>query len=72
MSCHFLQFYKAFALPRRFLFQLISPEKKDYAKVAIPLSGCQGQALRVFEKKSPRLRSASGSIFFQKTLTAAK
>jgi hypothetical protein len=49
----------------------ILPEKKEYAKLAIPLTGSKGQALRVFEKKSPHLRFASGSIFFQKTLTAA-
>jgi len=51
--------------------QLLLPEKKEYAKVAITISGCQGQALRVFEKKSPHLRFAPGSIFFQKTLTSA-
>jgi hypothetical protein len=28
----------------------------------------QGRALRVFEKKSPHLRFAPGSIFFQKAL----
>jgi hypothetical protein len=47
------------------------PEKKEYAKLAISLTGSKGQALRVFGKKSPHLRYASGSIFFQKTLTAA-
>ena len=36
-----------------------------------PPTGSKGQALRVFEKKSPHRRYASGSIFFQKTLTAA-
>ncbi len=46
-------------------------EKKEYAKVAITLTGSKGQALRVFEKKSPHFRCASGSIFIQKTLTAA-
>jgi hypothetical protein len=47
------------------------PEKKEYAKLAITLTGSKGQALRVFEKKSPHLCYASGSIFFQKTLTTA-
>ena len=46
-------------------------KKKEYAKVAIPLTGSKGQALRVWIKKSPHLRYASGSIFFSKTLTAA-
>jgi hypothetical protein len=50
---------------------IFRPKKKEYAKLAIPLTGCKGQALRVFEKKSPHLRYATGSIFFQKTLTAA-
>jgi hypothetical protein len=42
--------------------QFFLPEKKEYAKIAIPLTGSKGQALRVFEKKSPHLRCASGSI----------
>jgi hypothetical protein len=45
--------------------------KKEHAKKTIPLTVCKGQALRVFEKKSPHLCYASGSIFYQKTLTAA-
>jgi len=52
-------------------FVIIPPKKKEYAKVAIPLTGSKGQALRVLRKKSPHLRCASGSIFFSKTLTAA-
>jgi hypothetical protein len=47
------------------------PEKKEYAKLAISLTVCKGQALRVLKKKSPHLRFAAGSIFFPKTLTAA-
>ena len=41
-------------------------EKKEYAKIAITLTVSKGQALRVFEKKSPHLRCASGSIFFRR------
>jgi hypothetical protein len=48
------------------------PEKKEYAKLAIPLTGSKGQALRVFEKKSPHLRFASGSIFFPKNLDSRR
>jgi hypothetical protein len=50
------------------------PEKKEYAKVAIPLTGSKGQALRVFEKifLFISLRYAKiKRVFFQKTLTAA-
>jgi len=47
------------------------PEKKEYAKLAIPLSGSKGQALRVFEKKSPPSASLRVVFFIQKTLTAA-
>jgi len=51
-----VEFFILFALPRRFFelhnfeFQSFLPEKKEYAKLAIPLTGSKGQALRVFEK----------------------
>jgi hypothetical protein len=38
------------------------PEKKEYAKLAIPLTGSKGQALRVFEKNL----HLAGSIFPKK------
>jgi hypothetical protein len=39
------------------VIQFFSSEKKKYAKLAIPLTGSKGQALRVFEKIStPALR----------------
>jgi hypothetical protein len=37
-------------------------------QVLIAIDWPQGQALRVFEKKSPHLRFTPGSIFFQKAL----
>ncbi|HOG19602.1 MAG TPA: hypothetical protein PKW37_04090 [Salinivirgaceae bacterium] len=65
------QFYFSFiCVSRRFFMIMILLEIKEYAKIATPLTVIQGQALRVFEKKSPHLRCASGSIFYQKTLTA--
>jgi hypothetical protein len=33
-----------------YIYSAILPEKKEYAKLAIPLTGSKGQALRVFEK----------------------
>jgi hypothetical protein len=48
------------------------PEKKEYAKIAITLTGSKGQALRVFEKKSPHLRFAPGSIFYSKNLDSRR
>jgi hypothetical protein len=47
-----------------FVFQGSSfcPKKKEYAKLAIPLTGSKGQALRVFEKNLHR----AGSIFSKK------
>jgi hypothetical protein len=42
---------------RNNVMQFFLPEKKEYAKLAIPLTGSKGQALRVFEKIStPSLR----------------
>jgi hypothetical protein len=39
------------------MIYLQSSEKKEYAKLAIPLTGSKGQALRFFEKIStPSLR----------------
>jgi hypothetical protein len=39
-----------------FRTMIFCPTKKEYAKLAIPLSGSKGQALRVFEKKYPPFR----------------
>jgi hypothetical protein len=51
-----------FAFHAGFLGTVLFARKKEYAKLAIPLTGSKGQASG-FLKKSPHLRYAPGSIF---------
>jgi hypothetical protein len=49
----YLRYHAGFFELQDNLIQFFLPEKKEYAKVAITLTGSKGQALRVFEKNLP-------------------